>query len=192
MKRFEVFYKGLRSFKQLLFFLLAMATFLFMKPRGLYFHLKGEIDMELNVTIKIEDSELEKVIAKLCNVKVDSLNNPSSYARFFDESSPAWTKDAEYNLVFLKQQQEYANDLLKAKGYLYLNEVYEMLGIPRTRAGQVVGWVYNKENQSGDNYVDFGIFTDGNSDFVNGRKRTVLIDPNVDGMIIDKVHEEES
>ena len=92
--------------------------------------------------------------------------------------------------MFLNAQQNYANDLLKSKGYLFLNDVYDMLGIPKTKAGQVVGWVYDPENpNSGDNYVDFGIYDAYNEkarDFVNGYERTILLDFNVDGYILDK------
>ena len=78
--------------------------------------------------------------------------------------------------------------MLRRKGHLYLNEVYDMLGIPRTKAGQIVGWIYDEEHPVGDNYVDFGIY-DSNKprvrDFVNGYERTVLLDFNVDGNILD-------
>ena len=78
--------------------------------------------------------------------------------------------------------------MLKAKGYLFLNDVYDMLGIPRTKAGQIVGWIYDEKNPIGDNFVDFGIY-DGNKEtvrnFVNGYERTILLDFNVDGNILD-------
>ena len=88
--------------------------------------------------------------------------------------------------MFLKRQQAYANDKLKANGYLFLNEVYDMLGIPKSKAGQVVGWIYDPENGTGDNYVDFGIYNvnrEAARDFVNGYERTILLDFNVDGNI---------
>ena len=61
-------------------------------------------------------------------------------------------------------QQAYANKKLQAQGYLFLNDVLEMLGIQKTKAGQIVGWIYNEEAPIGDNYVDFGIF---NNDFTS-------------------------
>lgn len=114
----------------------------------------------------------------------------SDYARFFDECSDYWKKDSEYNLMFLRKQQQYANDKLISQGYLFLNDVYEMLGLERTKAGQIVGWVYDKNDPMGDNYVDFGIYNverEGNRKFVNGVERSILLDFNVDGNILDRI-----
>lgn len=140
---------------------------------------------EIEETIVDEDGN-EKKITK--NVETCEIDGYSEYSRFFDDGCTGWEKDAEYNLVFLKAQQQYANDLLRSKGHLFLNEVYDMLGIPRSKAGQVVGWIYDPENPIGDNYVDFGIYDvnkRGSRDFVNGYERTILLDFNVDGNIWD-------
>ena len=69
-----------------------------------------------------------------------------------------------------------------------MNEVYDMLGIPRTKAGQIVGWIYDEECPNGDNVIDFGIYESNKAtrDFVNGYERTILLDFNVDGPILDK------
>ena len=119
----------------------------------------------------------------------------SEYARFFEEytvddkgnriKNTYWTSNNEYNLMFLKKAESFANDKLRINGYLFLNEVYEMLGIPKTKAGQVVGWVYDEKNPVGDNYVDFGLYKDNlsYSDFVNGYDPAILLDFNVDGNI---------
>ena len=91
--------------------------------------------------------------------------------------------------MFLIQKQRYANDLLKSKGYLFLNDALEMIGADRTRAGQVVGWIYDEKNPNGDNYVDFGIdniYREASRRFVNGIERSVLLDFNVDGEILNK------
>jgi hypothetical protein len=112
----------------------------------------------------------------------DSLASP--YGRFFDEYNPNWSKTSEYNHVFLKMQEQWANDRLTAHGYLFLNEVYEALGMERTQAGQIVGW--KKNSVAGDGYVTFGIenIADQNSRaFVNGLEPTVFLDFNVDGVI---------
>ena len=156
-----------------------------------------ELDKELRYNIKAKEVEEttvdektgeEKVTKKTVNVA--DPNNYSSYARFFDDGCTGWTKDPEYNLMFLKNQQRYANDLLKSRGHLFLNEVYDMLGIPRTKAGQVVGWIYDEEYPNGDNFVDFGIYDLYNEkarDFVNGYEKTILLDFNVDGDIMNLI-----
>lgn len=112
----------------------------------------------------------------------------SPYARFFDEFNSNWRRVPEYNLAFLKNQQNYANDLLRARGHIFLNEIYDMLGTERSHAGQVVGWAITKD--TGDNYVDFNIYnTDSVAarDFVNGVETSILLDFNVDGVIIDLI-----
>lgn len=113
---------------------------------------------------------------------------PSQYARFFDELCPDFQKNAEYNMIFLRAQQNYANDMLQARGHVFLNEVYDALGITRTGAGAVTGWVWGK---GGDDYIDFGIFDDKTNervrDFVNGRENAILLDFNVDGIVYDKI-----
>lgn len=154
-----------------------------------------QIDRELKYNIKakkFETIEVDPETGKEKKVKetvdIADPNTYSDYARFFDDGCTGWEKNSEYNLMFLRAEQNYANDRLKARGYLYLNEVYERLGIPCTKAGQVVGWVYNPDKPNGDNYVDFGIFDVSREkarDFVNGYERSILLDFNVDGNILD-------
>ena len=149
-----------------------------------------EVEKEIRYNIKA--MEVENVVANedgsetvvVEESKVMDPNLYSDYAKFFDEFNPNWQNDPEYNLMFLRAQQQYANDLLKAKGRLFLNEVYDMLGLERTKAGQVVGWVYNPENPTGDNFVDFGIYDMSRERvraFVNGYEPSILLDFNVDG-----------
>lgn len=155
-----------------------------------------ELDRELRYNIKAQEIE-EKTVDKDGNetiekktISVVDPNMYSDYARIFDNGSMGWTKDPEYNLMFLKLQQNQANDRLRAQGYLFLNDVYDMLGIPRTKAGQIVGWIYDEDNPVGDNFVDFGIYDIYNEkacDFVNGRERSIVLDFNVDGNILDMI-----
>jgi len=153
-----------------------------------------EVEKEIRYNIKAEEIETTVVnedgseVAIKETVKTMDPNLYSDYARFFDEASPYWQKDPEYNLMFLKAQQQYANDLLKVRGRLFLNEVYEMLGIDKSKAGQIVGWVYDPVNPVGDNFVDFGIYDMSKERvraFVNGYEPNILLDFNVDGNIWD-------
>lgn len=113
----------------------------------------------------------------------------SQYAKCFDSSCVNWENDPDYNKMFLTRQQNWANDKLKAQGHLFLNEVYDMLGFPRTKAGSIIGWVFDPAGD-GDNYVDFGIFNIYNEtsrDFVNGYEKNIWLDFNVDGIIYDLI-----
>jgi len=127
----------------------------------------------------------EGPVAKM--IKELDPNSYSVYSKFFDELCPDFQREPEYNMLFLRAQQNYANDKLRSKGHLFLNEVYDQLGIERTQAGQVVGWVISKE---GDNFVDFGIFNanrERSRAFVNGQEAAIRLDFNVDGVIYDKI-----
>lgn len=155
------------------------------------------VDQELRYSIRKEeiqvkkgkDGKNKKEIVEYIDGKTDDVSCNSEYARFFDEYCLDYEKDAEYNLMFLRKQQDYANEMLKSRGHLFLNEVYDLLGIPRSKAGQVVGWVYDKNgNSNGDNYVDFNIYDindESKRRFVNGDERNILLDFNVDGVIYD-------
>ena len=161
-----------------------------------------EVDRELRHNIKAKQIE-EKYIDKDGNEKtrkkkvyeIAEDKKPgegiSEYAKFFDEwNTDEHSKDPEYNLMFLRKQQDYANEVLKHQGYLFLNDVYDMLGRPITQARQVLGWIYDENNPTGDNYVDFGIYDlhdQQKRDFVNGLERNILLDFNVDGVIYDKI-----
>lgn len=164
--------------------------------RGRVKELVGEEDEKLiylggkkKETIKVKDIDEngeEVLITENGGVVFNPNYGGSPYAKFFDESSPEWKKNSEYNRMFLEAQQKYANNLLNAQGHVFLNEVYDMLGIPRTQAGAVVGWLKNGI----DGYIDFGIynaFREKARDFVNGYERSILLDFNVDGVIYDKI-----
>ena len=152
--------------------------------RKLRFGIKDEIVEDTVVDPETGEVKTESKVVETASV------NYSDWARFFCEDNPNWVKDAEANLFFVKSQQNYLNDLLKSRGYVFLNEAYERLGFEPTAAGQVVGWIYDPEDESCDCCVDFGIYN-GNDPakvlFVNGQERSILLDFNVDGSIIDRV-----
>jgi hypothetical protein len=114
--------------------------------------------------------------------------NYDAYAKFFDESNPNWEKNPETNRFWLHGKENYANYLLKRHGYLFLNDVYDMLGIPKTQAGQIMGWKYyddvkEAEYHGAANMVLFGILdgeTQAGRDFVNGYERSILLKFNID------------
>lgn len=150
-----------------------------------------KLDKELLYNIKskeveetvVDEKGKEKTVKSTVEVANPSLGQ-SMYTFCFDETSSCWVRDAERNKFFLLQQQEYANEKLRSKGYLFLNEVLEMLGFQRCRAGQTVGWMYEGD---GDGYIDFGIFdirSEANRNFVNGLEKSIWLNFNVDGDIL--------
>lgn len=153
--------------------------------RELRFGIKAK---EVEETVTDEDGK-ETTVKKTVEV-VDPNTAHSIYSIVFCEGNTGWTRNAELNKVFLIQQQNWANDKLKMNGILTLNEVYDMVGAPRTAYGQIAGWVYTDDSSIGDNFVDFGIFDVNNEkacDFINGREKSIILDFNCIGNILDYI-----
>lgn len=126
-----------------------------------------------------EEKEVEKEVEK-----VDYQIKPGEFARYFDGDNDQWDPNPSFNLCFLNGQEQMANDMLVANGHLFVNEVYDMLGYPRTPEGAVAGWLAK------DGKVDFGLYNYRNPEtrrFINGRENVVLLDFNVQGIIWDKI-----
>lgn len=156
-----------------------------------------ELDRELRfgtTTKEVEEQVIdengnETTVTKAVEV-VDPNAAHSIYSVVFYEGNTGWTKNAELNKVFLIQQQNYANDKLRLNGILTLNEVYDMLGVARTAYGQIAGWVYTEDSSVGDNFVDFGIFDPDDTtkcNFINGSERSIILDFNCIGNILDYI-----
>lgn len=156
-----------------------------------------DIDEELRYGVKkqtipettVDENGKERTVEKEVTT-VDP--NIDAYMRIFDETNPYWEKNAEYNRHFLLSNQSYLNDLLTLHGYVFLNDVYDRLGYPKTKVGQVMGWIKNKDNP--DAVIDLGMFNPGDKNstsFVNGYERSIWIRPNVQGYILDKIENEE-
>ena len=155
-----------------------------------------EVDRQLKYGMKkevisetaVDENGEEKTVEKEVDVVDENSIMTSPYAKFFDESSREWQKDANYNLMFLRRVQSMMNDRLRSVGYVFLNEVYDALDIPKIPEGQSVGWVYDPENPNLHNCIDFGIYDvhrKSAREFVNGLERVILLNPNVDGDIMD-------
>jgi hypothetical protein len=134
-------------------------------------------DLRREVEVAKKDGEVA-LTGKVRNPEAVSI-----HARFFDELSVNWNPNPEFNLIYLTGIQDQANYKLKSRGHLFLNEVYDMLGIPRSQAGQVVGWILGPGNH---NHIDFGVYRghERGRRFVNGDEPAILLDFNVDEGII--------
>lgn len=107
------------------------------------------------------------------------MTTKSKYARVYDSSCKDWDKEMEFNVMYLRAQQNYFNDILRARGYVFLRDVYECLGYRTTQTSLFVGWYYDPTNTFGDNYIDFDIHKkeDGSG---------IELDFNVDGDITNR------
>lgn len=113
----------------------------------------------------------------------------SPYAAFFTKDNVNWSPDRDIRVLFLNGVQNAMNDRLQYRGHVFLNEVYDALGLPRSTAGQIVGW---RKNGEGDGFIDIGVFgTDGKGQqiaFFDGSEPMIHLDFNVDGVILDLDH----
>lgn len=167
----------------------------FKEYRGRVIERFGEdVDRELRHNIKAKKFEVievdpetgkEKKVKKTVNVSDPKVCD--DYVYIFDNKCPAWENNTDYNMMFLRSEQNYANDILKARGHIFLNEVLDRLGFERTKAGQIVGWVYNPDNSKTDNYVDFRIFETCVETEDGGYMDQIRLDFNVDGNVIDLI-----
>lgn len=163
----------------------------FKEYRGRVIERFGEqVDTELKYGIKakkFEEIEVDPENGKEKKVKktvmVADPNLQSDYAVYFDNKSRNYETNPDYNRMFLKAQQAFANDKLQIRGHLFLNEVLDDLDLPRTPAGQIVGWT----KDGPDGYVNFRI-VEVERETEDGRHEpALLLDFNVEGNIWEKM-----
>lgn len=136
--------------------------------------------------VDISTEEVEKETEAVVGIEKKILELHSMFAKVFDSECAAWTKDQEFNLAFLKQQEDYFNNVLRIRGYVFLNEVYAALGIPRTKLGQIYGWVYDENKPR----ISFGLdkfqIRKG-QEIVNGYSDGIILNFNVHGDILNMI-----
>lgn len=153
------------------------------------FMLKNGLEKQIvaNQVVDPETGEVKETKEEVLTYDGDKL---SQYARIFDEvGSTQWTPSADHNRAFLLMEQNYFNERIRTRGYIFLNEVYERLGFRPTKAGSVVGWVYQNADYEG---IDFGIFTAHTqkaAEFLEGTEPSIILDFNVQGDILSLVTE---
>lgn len=153
------------------------------------FMLKNGLEKKIvaNQVVDPETGEVKETKEEVLTYDGDKL---SQYARIFDEvGSTQWTPSADHNRAFLLMEQNYFNERIRTRGYIFLNEVYERLGFRPTKAGSVVGWVYQNADYEG---IDFGIFTAHTqkaAEFLEGTEPSIILDFNVQGDILSLVTE---
>lgn len=72
----------------------------------------------------------------------------------FKNGKGLWMVDKKYSKKFIRDTERYLNDRLRALGWISLNEVYDLLGIPRVLEAQIVGWKIS-DKLTDDNCIKF-------------------------------------
>ena len=126
---------------------------------------------------------VNSVLNELKGLKDFGKTEQLSLVAIFDKGSHMWNRNGTYNLMFLRSQERYCNDILRNRGHIFLNEVFDMLGLPRTKLGQIVGWYYNENSPKETIWVHFVVFegTDDEGDY----SATIMF--NVQGEILSKI-----
>ena len=155
---------------------------------------------EIVETVEDENGKTKKSKKKAALIDPNEVTcDEYSYVRIFDDTNPRWNECMEYNKTFLRSQQWVFNEMLMANGHVILNDVLYATGFRKTKAGHRTGWVYNSDDPTADNYIDFRITEikvpitvsveeDGKvSEEIIGYKDALMLNFNVDGSILDKI-----
>ena len=156
-----------------------------------------EVENEIRYNMKsqkieetiIDENGKEKKVKK--TVQVAGENKNSDYVMYYDkDTSNLWEKDHSYNMMFLRSQQAHCTNRLSAKKRLFLNDVYALIGVEPTKAGQIVGW--DLSNPASDEFIDFKIQEVYREieDVYTGEKKfepAILLDFNVAGDVWTKM-----
>ena len=126
-----------------------------------------------------------------------AMAHTSPYTCIFDETVDTWQPDNMLNRNYLFLMEQAANKRLRTQGHLFLNDVLSSIGTHggvtmKTPEGQIVGWIYDPNDPTRQNHVDFGVtsYVEGNdalNSFISGGERSVMLRFNCDGPIIDKI-----
>lgn len=146
----------------------------------------GIFDEKVTETKTLKNGK-EKLITRVDEAVHADGTQYSPYSRYFDEfNSNEWSKNQGENWDFLRIAQSIANEKYDRQGYLFLNDVYELLGFEKVPEGQLVGWIKGV----GDDFIDFGLYEARNAlarDYVNGGGAIFVLDFNCDGLMWDLI-----
>ncbi|MBR1703141.1 MAG: hypothetical protein IJ716_14535 [Lachnospiraceae bacterium] len=153
-----------------------------------------EVDYQLRTGAEVKEVEetvtdekgKEKKVKKKINV-ADPNATGSGYMKYFTRSNPYWEEDSQYLEMFLRAQQNFANDKLHAEGHLTLNQVYQMLGFKDTKDGMIAGWIDDRNHPDSDGYIEFDVKEVYLPDENGNYQKAYSIDFNVDGNIYDRM-----
>lgn len=146
------------------------------KEEELYYGYKKELK-------KIKDEKGDNKEVTILNINESML---SPYAFMFDENCSEWSKDPGYNRTFLQTLEKSLTRLLNSQGEISLEFLKDKCGCPHSDDGgesRVIGWKLGHPNNDG--YVSLGLYNEYNKEAMNNGNNTWLIDPNIDGLIIN-------
>lgn len=141
-----------------------------------------EEEAKLRHGVTVVEETVEGKDGKTKVVKHEKAAGYSAYAKLFTEGNVNWSPNPDNNWFFLTSQQRYFNEMLHTHGVVFLNDVYTALGMPKTAAGQAVGWAVGNDSSEGDGYIDFGI-ADSIQGFFTDAEGSIWLDFNVNGEV---------
>ena len=109
--------------------------------------LQHDIPQETLDKARKEQAENREIEADNKRKKLGKKRKKTAYSDIynfiFDEYSDRWQRywTPDQVLHYLKTKEDELNDRLMIKGHVLLNDVYDALGMERTAAGCVVGWL---------------------------------------------------
>lgn len=133
-----------------------------------------------------EETGRKRKVKKEIEVKDSAI---SEYAVLFNNhTSEMWSRVQGSNALFLKYAREEAQLLLDKRGHVFLNEVYDILGMEHTQPGAVTGWARG----NGDDYIDFDVHElnskeDLYDSYDINKEIDIVLDFNVDGLIMNLI-----
>lgn len=104
-----------------------------------------EKDYEYLVGPTMKSVELKKdgtVVETTTPIHTDTTKCYIPHSFFFDESNINWQDSDEANREFLRRVETFVNQKLSVRQFMTENEIRDMIGAPRTKAGQAAGVRY--------------------------------------------------
>lgn len=163
-----------------------------------------EIDRELKYKLYKEETEEEEInpeTGRKKKVKREILRSNydgySQFARLFDECNDLYQKNivningkepsyGVYNLNLIANLEKEANKQLRERGYLTINDVYELLHFEQIKAGRDAGWIWDPNDPTCRNntHINFGTFRGKDEEDMRamylGIERAFILDFNID------------
>lgn len=141
--------------------------------------------VEKGIMVEGEDGTATKASGNNLVIK-DHKKSPYEFDFNRNTAPLTWNPNPDYTEAFLRQTQNFFNDMLQKRGHVFMNEVLDALGMSRTPAGAVCGWYRG----AGDDYIDFGYMDSYMRDYQLDNdlcRRNIHLNFNVDGQIWDMI-----